>query len=328
MSSVVPDSPAARRQAYLLLVVTFLLWSNSFIAVRALVGEMVPEALRLSPVEFVVARFVPVALFCLGWFAVLPSARREARAILRERAGLVLLLGALNVWAYNLAFAAGHRRVPAGTGSLVITLNPVLTFLLAVVVGLERATLRKALGLAIAIAGLYVVVVHGAGRAIEPAYLRDALLLGLAPASWATYTVLSKPLVGRWSPVHLTFLTLGLGSLPSFVPLALDGAFRRKVALWGSGPWIAALFLGIGCTLVGFWLWYEALRRIPASTAAAFVFLNPPLALFFEWLWFGRVPAAGLYLGGAIVLAGVWMCVGPLRRASRDPGLPDPEPAG
>jgi drug/metabolite transporter (DMT)-like permease len=42
----------------------------------------------------------------------------------------------------------------------------------------------------------------------------------------------------------------------------------------------------------------------------AFVFLNPPLAILFEWLWFGSVPAWGLLVGGGFVLAGVYLCIG------------------
>jgi len=301
------DPPRLWR-VYLLLFFIFLIWSNSFIAVRALVGDLVPMAERLDPRELVVVRFAPVALWCVAWFALLPAARREAWGILRAHPLLVPWLGFLNVWGYNLAFAAGHRRIGAGTGSLIITLNPVLTFLLAVLSGQERPTFRRAAGLAVAFAGIYVVVVHGAGRTVEAAYLRDALLLLGAPASWAVYTVLSKPLVSRYSPLHLTFLVLGLASLPT-VPIALvDTPLRAKLALWGTERFGAALFLSLACTLFAFWLWYEALRRLPSSRAAAFVFLNPPLALFFEWLWFGRVPAAGLFLGGLLVLVGVFLC--------------------
>jgi drug/metabolite transporter (DMT)-like permease len=208
---------------------------------------------------------------------------------------------------------------------LITALNPAFTFVLAALFGLERATWRQALGLTVAFAGIYVVVVHGAGRAVEPAYLRDAAILLTAPISWSLYTVLSKPLVGRGSPLHLTFLILGIANLPTLPLAALLPALHAKVARWDPERYGAALFLALACTVVGFWLWYEGLRRLPASTVASFVFLNPPLALFFDWLWFGRVPASGLYVGGAIVLVGIYLCivrrrVSFLPRRSRAPG--------
>ncbi len=262
---------------------------------------------RLAPVEFVAARFLPVALFCLLWFAVLPSERREARRILTERGVLVVGLGMLAVWGYNLAFAAGHHRVPAGTGSLFTVLNPVLTFVLAVVLGHERPRWTKVGGILLAFAGLYTVVIHGSGRTVEPAYLRDASLLLLAPVSWSLYTVLSKPILGRYRPLTLNFLVLGLASFPT-IPFALSSApFQAKVAAWGLERHLWALFLAFACTLLGFWFWYEALKRVPATTAASFVFLNAPLTVAFDWLWFSRVPRAAWVLGCVLVLGGVWL---------------------
>lgn len=324
-----PPAPAGHRAwgAYATLVVCFLIWSNSFAAVRALVSELVPPAERLDPYELVVVRFAPVALFCLGWFALLPGARRAASEVMSWRPGLVVALGLLAVWVYNLAFAAGMERVSAGAGSLVTAINPVLTFLLAWRLGQERATAAKLAGLALATGGVYVVVVHGAGRAVEVADLRAGALLLLAPASWAVYTVLSKPLLGGRSPLHLTFLVLGLASLPTLPLVAFDRELRAQLALWGAERWSAALFLSLACTVVGFWLWYEALGRLSASRTAAFVFLNPPLALFFEWLWFGRAPASGLLLGGAVVLAGVYLCLKPPRRPTPRAGESAPPAA-
>jgi drug/metabolite transporter (DMT)-like permease len=308
---------------YLLLVVCFVIWSNSFSAARALVGDDVPAAERLDPREFVVVRFAPVALCCLAWFAALPRARREARAVLAAHPALVPVLGLAAVWAYNLAFGAGQERVSAGAGSLITTVNPVLTYLLALALGQERTAAAKLAGLALAMAGVYVVVVHGAGRAVEVADLRAAALLLLAPASWAIYTVLSKPLLTGRSPLTLTFLVLGLASLPTLPALALDAELLAKLGRWGAPRFGAALFLALACTVVGFWLWYEALARLSSSSTAAFVFLNPPLALFFEWIWFDRLPAPGLLLGGSAVLAGVYLCLRrPTPRTGPAPGAP------
>lgn len=295
--------------AYLLLVLTFLMWSNSFVAARLLVGDDVPAAERIGAFDFVIARFALVGLACCALLLFSSELRRQVIAIARARPGMVTLLGALNVWVYNLAFGKGQHRVPAGTASLIIALSPIFVFLLAIALGQERAQLTRALGLTVALGGIYVVVVHGAGRAVEGAYLGDALTLALAPLSWAVYTVLAKPLLVDHSPVATTIATLTAGSVPTLPFFFFDTGFHQKVATWGAAPWGATLFLAFGCTLLGFWFWFEALRRLPASKTAAFIFLNPPLAIFFEWLWQDRMPLPGLLLGGALVLVGVYLCV-------------------
>lgn len=305
------DERRQRRIAFALLVLTFLIWSNSFIAARALVGDGVPAAERLDPLRFVEARFAPVALFCLAWFAVSPSGRRTARQLVTRHPLRTAVLASVNVWGYNLAFGAGHHRVAAGSASLIIALNPVLTYLLVLAICQERPAWVKNAGLLMAFTGIYVVVVYGAGQAVEAAYLTDALILIGAPVSWTLYTVLSKPLLEGRSPLELTLFFLGLGSLPALAAALGDRGLHARLATWEAERYGAALFLALACSLLAFWLWFEALKRLPASTAAAFVFLNPPLTLFFEWLWFGRAPNAGLIAGGAIVLAGVWLCSRP-----------------
>jgi drug/metabolite transporter (DMT)-like permease len=294
---------------FLLLLLTFLIWSNSFVAARVLVGEQVPAVERLGPLDFVIARFLPVALVTWPWLLLSPARRREVRRVLSQHWPLVLVLGALSVWTYNLPFAAGQHLVPPGTAALIIALNPVFTFLLALALRQERFAPWRAAGLVLAFLGVWHVVVYGAGRAVEGAYLVDALLLTLAPLSWSLYTVLGKRLLGTTSPLLLTYLTLAIATAPT-VPLAFARpTFQAAVTQWPASRWAAALFLGIACSLLGYWFWNVALRRLSPSTVTAFVFLNPPLAVLFEWLWLGKAPSWGLLVGGALVLAGVRLCL-------------------
>lgn len=320
---------APRWPAYLVLLGTFVIWSNSFLAARLLVGEQVPAAERLDPLAFVVARFLPVLLVTWPWLLASRQRRGEVARLLREHGGLVLLLGALSIWTYNLPFAFGQRLVPPGAASLIITLNPVLTFVLAVLLRQERFSMARAIGLTLAFAGVWQVVVYGAGRDLHGAFVTAALVLTLSPLSWSLYTVGAKWLLGDAprrgdagsgngpSPVVVTYLTLAIGAIPT-LPLAFaHRGLRAAVVHWNAERWVAALFLGLACTLLGYTLWNFALKRLPATHVTAFVFLNPPLALLFEWLWFGSVPSWGLLLGGAFVLVGVYLCIGDLRRASR-----------
>ena len=305
----------SKRTAYLVLLLCFVIWSNSFLAARLLVGEQVPAAERLDPLAFVVARFLPVLVVTWGWLLSSRERRAQVVALLREHLGLLIALAVLSIWTYNLPFAFGQRLVPPGAASLIITLNPLLTFVLAMALGQERFSLVRALGLVLAFAGVWQVIVHGAGRELRGAYVGAALVLTLSPLSWAFYTVLAKRLLGKATPLLLTYLTLGIGSLPT-LPLAfVHRGLRGAVAHWTPERWAAALFLGLACTCLGYVLWNVALRALPATNVAVFVFLNPPLTLLFEWLWFGTVPAWGLLAGGAMVLAGVYLCI-----AEVDPG--------
>ena len=60
-------------------------------------------------------------------------------------------------------------------------------------------------------------------------------------------------------------------------------------------------------TLLGFFVWNYALRHLPASSVASFIYLNPPFAALFGWLLFGEEVTRWFLAGSAIVLAGLWL---------------------
>ena len=76
----------------------------------------------------------------------------------------------------------------------------------------------------------------------------------------------------------------------------------------------AALYLALPCTLFGYAAWIWALKRLPAGDVAAFVFLNPPLATLWAWLFEGQPIRPPFVIGALVLLAGVAAIVLPQSR--------------
>jgi drug/metabolite transporter (DMT)-like permease len=292
--------------AHIVLALTVLVWSFSFLAAARLRQD-------LGLTESLAARFVPVLL---GSGAYL-LARRPLR-IPRSAWPTVVAMGLLSVPAYNVFFFHGLKTVPSGTGALVIALNPVFTAVLARVVLGEPFGPRHLAGLALALAGVFVVVRFGTDKVVDWPYLSSALLLALAPLSWAVYAVLGRRLPEGADPLDTSYALLFVGSLPllAFVrPSTVAKLAASPGALW------SALYLAVPCTLLAWVSFLWALKRLPAGEAAAFIFLNPPLANLWSFLVEGKAVRLPFLAGAAILLAGVALIVRPgLRRRT----LPKP----
>jgi drug/metabolite transporter (DMT)-like permease len=288
--------------AHLVLVITLLIWSFSFLAAARLRQD-------LALLAALAARFLPVLL---GAGALLLW-RRPLR-LPRAAWWRIVAMGLLGVPVYNLAFLHGLKTVPTGTAALIIALNPVFTAVLARLVLKERLGLRRTAGLVLSLAGVFVVIRYGTDKPVDWPYLSSALVLSLAPLGWAVYTVIGRRLPVAADALDTTYALLFVGSLP-LVALATPSLGRNLLAHPGA-LW-SALYLAVPCTLVAYAGWIWALKRLPAGEVAAFVFLNPPLANLWAWLFEGARLKPPFLLGAGVLLAGVAVII-----------LPVPRPAG
>jgi len=279
-----------------LLVLVTLVWGNSFIAIKHVVEHV-------TPLELVTVRFVPVALTFAA--LLLPTRGRQVWRMIRAEGWRLPLLGLTGAVLYNVFLGWGETRVAAGTASLIIALNPTFTYALSVIFLGERFAWQRALGLAVAFGGLFVIVRWGSGRAVTLDDVGYTLITMLAPLCWAVYTVAGKPLVGRHPPllvagVSMTFA--GLFSLAFVHPALLAQLPALPASFWWS-----VLFLAWPCTVFAFSVWFGALERMPAGRVAGFVYLVPMFAVTFSrWLLDEPVTPA-LLLGAAILIGGVWL---------------------
>jgi len=279
----------------LALVFLFLLWSNSFHAIaylRRTVGAW----------DLVVLRFAPVAVFSLCWI-LLHDPLHNLRLLL-ENPIRIVCMGILIVPTYNVLLNWGQGQVPAGTASLLIAMNPLFTYALALVTRQESHRVRKSLGLLLSFIGVYLLLITQ-GRSFGPGYgLRALAVLG-APLSWAMATILAKPLVTRESPLGVTYLSLAVGSVPFLLIAPFDHTLRLAIGNFTMEDWFAITHLSLFCTILGFAIWYASLRRLPASSVAAFVLLNPPMTIAFGPLWGTDQPTGAVIGFGAWILAGI-----------------------
>jgi drug/metabolite transporter (DMT)-like permease len=81
----------------------------------------------------------------------------------------------------------------------------------------------------------------------------------------------------------------------------------RQIPQLSLAGWGALLFLGIGCSGLGYLLWYGALERLEVSRVAASLYLEPLVTLGTAVLLLSEPVSAVAVLGGLIVLGSVYL---------------------
>ena len=196
-------SPPMVTRAHLSLLGVVVVWAGSFSVIKALLDDGV-AALDIAILRYAVA--VPGFAFILWRARGLPGlTRRDAFRV--AAAGLLVVVG------YHLFLNLGTRHTTSGVAALVVALAPGLTLVFALVLGLDRIRAQHVVGLALAFAGVAVVVGLGTGQSLSFESAQGPLIVAGAPLSFALYNVILKPLLGRYDLLALTAATSLLGTI-------------------------------------------------------------------------------------------------------------------
>ena len=131
------------------------------------------------------------------------------------------------IFSYNYFFFGGLKIVEAGKASMIIAINPVITAIIAGLLG-EGFNFKKVIGVVIALLGAFTIITDGQPWLIFQVGLdRGELLLFGAVISWTTYTLVGKIILKKLSPLKATAYACFMGTISLF-PFAIQNGFKRN----------------------------------------------------------------------------------------------------
>lgn len=272
-------------------------WAANFIVVKA-ANEQIP------PVTFAFLRFGIAALtllLVLRW-------REGSWGVPHGDVRAILLLGAVGFGVYQWLWSIALQAIPAGDSALLIATTPVMTALLAVVIGADVLTRTKLLGSLVSFAGVAVIVSAGPGislgSGLVPGVLLGDLLTLIAAGCWAVYTAFGSSVLRRHTPLQTTAWAMVGGSLLLLPPGAVQAVGVSwdaiSVEAWAGLAFSAFLPAGIANVVV-----FSAIRLLGPTRISAYQFLVPFMAVLMGAAFLSEPVRVDQLLGGLIIVLGV-----------------------
>jgi drug/metabolite transporter (DMT)-like permease len=226
----------------------------------------------IPPVALVGFRVAGAALTLL----VLSRLSGTLQTIKRTDWPLLILSSVIGLVMNQLLFTKGLSLTTAINATLLSTTIPVFTLLVGVMLGTDRATLRRLLGIALAAGGVLYLI--GPGRAQFSASTRAGDLLIVSNSlCYGAYIAISKDLMKRYSA--LTVITwIFIIACVVTVPLGAISLAQVSLANISWRVWLAVLYIIVFPTAGAYYLGGWALARVPPSTVAVYVYLQPLFA--------------------------------------------------
>lgn len=276
-----------------------VLWGASWPAGRIIAQSM-------PPLAGASLRFLLAALVLIPWLYWAGGLQQLKNWSAQRWLGMAAA-GATGVLGYAAFFLSGLQHLPAGKAALVITLNPVMTLLMAAWIFKERLNTIIATGMALAIAGAVVVLSHG-----QPATLLqgamgvgELLILGCV-VCWVLYT-----LIGRWmltgvDALSTTTVTSTIGACMLLAAsLVVEGPSALASAIHsGTTAWIALLFLAFGATALAYAWYFDGVKALGAAAASGYITLVPLFGVLISAYLLGETIDTPMLLGGAMAITG------------------------
>ena len=267
-------------------------WGLVFVGVHELLAV-------IDAVQIVTLRFGLISAVVLVALLVRPAMRPRFS---RREWKIVVFSGVLAVPLSQLAIVYAQKYLSPPLASLVVSSSPAFAAVMAAGLLGERVRLRQVIGLALALLGVAVVVAVGSsGAKFEVTSVLPASVAVLTPIAWALYTVISKPLAAHHGAIGAVGLTLAIGTvfLLPFVPHAVEGASGLT-----TGGWVWLVCISVAGT-APYLVWFRALRTLPASQTAAYMYLIPAFALLWTLVLLHEAPKVSALFGGVLVVCGV-----------------------
>jgi drug/metabolite transporter (DMT)-like permease len=280
-----------------------VIWGTNFSVVKPAFRELNPQA--FNAVRMIIASIVFLAIMKIVPRWTTSDIFSTPAPITRRDWVSIALLGTVGHFFYQYFFIGGLALTTVANSSLLLAATPVMIAILSAILGHDRIAPLHWVGAAMSLTGIYVIVAYaGHGISIGGSSLRGDLMMFGAVCCWAIYTMGSRPLMERHSPVGVTGLSMAIGTL-LYVPLVWSNVTAANWAAVSMRTWIALTYSALFALCVAYTIWYVAVREIGSARTSVYSNIVPIVAMLTAVVFLGERLTVARLLGAGCVLVGV-----------------------
>ena len=276
---------------------TVAVWGTTFVWTKLLIIN------GLSPAQIFTLRFI-IAYVLLTGFSLWRGRHKWLSDNWRDELTM-MALGLTGGSMYFLTENESLRFTTATNTSLIVCSCPLFAMLIiALFYKSERFSRLQALGSLLALIGMAAVVLNG-HFVLHLSPLGDTLAFS-ACICWALYTLLMKPVMGRYPAMFITRKVFFYGILTIlpyyiFVPdmPSMDVLMRPEVAL-------NLLFLGSVASMLCYLTWSWCMKGLGAVICTNWVYVNPITTIIAAWLILDEQITVYFLIGSILIIAGMY----------------------
>ena len=210
------------------------------------------------------------------------------------------LLGVvLNQW----LFVKGLSLTTVINATLLGTTIPIFTLLVSIALRTDRASLRRTFGILLSAGGVVYLIGPGSAGFSSATRLGD-LLIVTNSLCYGTYIAISKDLMTRYSALTVITWIFIVGTIAT-VPVGAVSVSHVRLVEVSATVWLAIAYIIVVPTVGAYYLNAWALGRVPPSTVAVYIYLQPLIAFSLAPLLLGEKLNWRIIVAALLIFTGV-----------------------
>lgn len=207
----------------------------------------------------------------------------------------------------QLLFFKGLSLTTATNTSLLAVMIPVFTFLISAMIGIEKLTWRKILGIVIAAFGV-IYLIDPSKASFSSATTQGDILIILNSLSYAIYVAISKNLISKYGALKSIAWLFLFGSIIN-VPIGLYSMQSVEISSVSANAWLALAAIIVFPTILAYYWNAWALARVEPSVVAIYVYLQPLIGFFSAVVFLGETFSFRSILAMILIFIGVYLVI-------------------
>ncbi len=295
--SLFQTAESRTRIALWLMWVTPALWSVNYIVARSAPGVVEPHMLALG-------RWALAGVILA--FVARSELWRERSSTLAD-SGRYLVLGALGMLICGAWVYQGAKTTSAINIALIYAASPVLIAVGAVLWLGERFSWRQGVGVVVAMAGVFHVVVKGQWLALgQVQWVAGDGWIVVAMVAWAAFSLLQK----KWAtPLGSTarLAAICMGGVLVLLPFSVWEYLQPDRPAWTMQASLLVVAAGLLPGIGAYWAYGFSQKVLGASRVAASLYLGPLYGGLTAWVFLGEAMGWHHVMGAALILPGIYL---------------------
>ena len=284
------------------MTMTLLMWGFMNVPTAFALAEMAPLQLLLLRTAIAVLILAPLARLRDGLLLPLPGDRITAA-----------LMGLSGVFFNNVFFFNAMKRTSLTNVAILFATSPFITAVLARIFLGERLTLRRVLGIVIALAGAVSLLCKGDLSLLADLKMNTGDLLELGAAFTISVMTILGRRIKKTPPITVTLCVMFTSFVATALTITVTGT-PLNFAL-SNRAIFGVVYVGVFASAGAYMFQQMSIQRIGAGATGAFLNGSPALAIFGAVVFMGETISPVQIISAAVIFLGIFLNAGGARKA-------------